>query len=253
MTFRNQHEAQDIGILSTSTFVLWSTCLVVGIVGSIWTAPPAAVPKRKPVELVAEVLRINATLLPTQPNPVAKASLHATHSAQSLPPPSPPPAPLNAVIPPAPDWMTVREPTPSQTTSQFTVPAQAQDTAAAQPTHSAPMNLGGATSSGASPAAQAGGQGSGSGAPTVLVYGQGEGNQPAPRYPARAKVAGQQGTVVVQFTVGEDGRVLTAEIKRPSPWPLLNEEALRTVRDRYRFQRGGIRLYEIGIRFELGR
>ena len=84
-----------------------------------------------------------------------------------------------------------------------------------------------------------------------LVFGQGEGKQPQPEYPDAARRLGQEGTVVVQFMVGQDGRVLEAEAKIASPWPLLNQAALRAVRERWRFSRGALRIYEVSIRFKL--
>jgi TonB family protein len=86
-----------------------------------------------------------------------------------------------------------------------------------------------------------------------LTFGQGEGRQPAPEYPRRAMQEGQEGLVGVRFTVGENGRVLTAEPIAPAPWPLLNEAALRAVRERWRFRPGPPRSYEVAIRFELKR
>jgi TonB family protein len=62
---------------------------------------------------------------------------------------------------------------------------------------------------------------------------------------------GQEGTVTVRFSVGESGRVLTAEALKPSPWPLLDNAAVRVVRERWRFRAGEVRLYEVAIRFEL--
>lgn len=52
----------------------------------------------------------------------------------------------------------------------------------------------------------------------------------SPVYPAAAKRQGQQGRVVVQFTVDERGNVVDARVTGPSPFPLLNQEALRTIR-----------------------
>lgn len=52
----------------------------------------------------------------------------------------------------------------------------------------------------------------------------------SPVYPASAKRQGQQGRVVVQFTVDERGNVVDARVTGPSPYPLLNQEALRTIR-----------------------
>lgn len=88
-------------------------------------------------------------------------------------------------------------------------------------------------------------------APQQLVFGSGEGKQPKPTYPAQAVREGQEGTVVVRLMVGPDGRVTSAEAHAPSPWPLLNESALRTVRRLWRFQPGPLRAFEVAIRFEL--
>jgi protein TonB len=84
-----------------------------------------------------------------------------------------------------------------------------------------------------------------------LTYGQGEGRQPAPSYPLAARRQGQEGTVLVRFTVGENGRVLAAEAAQPSPWPLLNDSALEAVRERWRFRPGPVRIYEVSIQFVL--
>jgi protein TonB len=85
----------------------------------------------------------------------------------------------------------------------------------------------------------------------ALTLGEGEGKQPAPEYPRAAMRLGQEGTVVVRLTVDESGRVTAAEAVSPSPWPVLNEAALRTVRERWRFRSGPVRVYEAPIRFEL--
>ena len=58
----------------------------------------------------------------------------------------------------------------------------------------------------------------------------GGGRMPAPSYPAEARARGQSGTVVVEFIVGEDGTVVSANAKHPSPWPLLNGRAVSCVR-----------------------
>ena len=50
------------------------------------------------------------------------------------------------------------------------------------------------------------------------------------RYPRRAQSAGQEGVVHVAFTVDRRGAVLSARIARGSGYPLLDDEALATVR-----------------------
>ncbi|MGD0388050.1 MAG: TonB family protein [Tepidisphaeraceae bacterium] len=86
-----------------------------------------------------------------------------------------------------------------------------------------------------------------------LTYGEGEGEQPAPDYPPEAVRAGQEGTVVVRMTVGEDGRVTQAEAISPCPWPVLNSAAVRSVRTTWRFRKGPVRIYEVSIQFQLNR
>jgi protein TonB len=87
--------------------------------------------------------------------------------------------------------------------------------------------------------------------PQHLTFGQGEGAQPAPEYPREAVLARQQGTIVIRFTVGEDGRVQTAQAISPCPFPLLNQAAVRAVRETWRFRAGPTRSYEVSIQFQL--
>lgn len=91
------------------------------------------------------------------------------------------------------------------------------------------------------------------GSPTVqnLTMGVGEGRQPAPEYPRDALSRRQEGTVMIQFLVGAEGQVLSAEVWQASPWSLLNDAALRTVRGRWHFAAGPVRLYRVPIRFRI--
>jgi protein TonB len=85
----------------------------------------------------------------------------------------------------------------------------------------------------------------------TIVFGRGEGRQPAPEYPFQAQRQGQQGTVQIRFTVGENGRILDAALAGPCPWPLLNESALKAVRQTWRFTPGKSRLCQVSIHFTL--
>lgn len=76
------------------------------------------------------------------------------------------------------------------------------------------------------------------------------GRMSAPSYPSEARRKGQTGTVVVEFTVDSKGRVISAYAKKPSPWPLLNNEAVRTVR-RWKFPPGGVMKLQRPIVFQL--
>jgi protein TonB len=91
----------------------------------------------------------------------------------------------------------------------------------------------------------AGGQGGGDAAARLVG-----GRMPAPRYPEAARRGGQTGTVLVEFTIDAAGRVVSAIAKQPSPWPLLNEEAVNTVR-RWKFPPGGVMKLQRPIVFEL--
>jgi protein TonB len=76
------------------------------------------------------------------------------------------------------------------------------------------------------------------------------GSMPSPAYPAEARRLGQTGTLVVEFTVDSTGRVISAYAKSPSPWPLLNQEAVRTVR-RWKFPPGPVMKLQRPIVFQL--
>ena len=76
------------------------------------------------------------------------------------------------------------------------------------------------------------------------------GRTPSPSYPAEARSKGQTGTVLVEFVVGADGRVISAYASRPSPWPLLNERAVSAVL-RWKFQPGSIVKFTKPIVFKL--
>ena len=76
------------------------------------------------------------------------------------------------------------------------------------------------------------------------------GRMPAPSYPSECRRKGQTGTVLVEFIVDTSGRVISAYAKSESPWPLLNNEAVRTVR-RWKFPPGGIMKLQRPIVFQL--
>lgn len=86
---------------------------------------------------------------------------------------------------------------------------------------------------------------------TSLSFGSGAGIQPAPSYPLQARRSNQQGTVVIEFLVGIDGKVLSAWVKTPCAYDLLNNAALSTIRSRWKFSSGPARRYKIPIVFRL--
>lgn len=221
---------EEVSFTTVFTLILWLGCVVIGALGYAVPYARPQPPAQNPPPVEAEVLSVELTNDPLPPPDVAP------------PPPdlSQPPPLLAAIVPPiAPPLTAVAEPVPA---IAFALPVdgpvriveakEATYVQQASPVVAAPFSA---------PPVQA------------ITYGQGEGKQPAPQYPARAMREGQEGSVGVRFSVGEDGRVLAAEASAPSPWPLLNESALRAVRERWRFRPGALRIYEVSIRFELNK
>lgn len=212
------------------TLVLWSVCLAVGAVGFALPYERPRPPRAPEAPILTQPLQVELTqewfappeMLPSPPDPLS-------------PPPPPDALTLPAIVQP----IAVAEPGPA---IAFPLPVQgptrlvdvSRADYAVPPVRSATASV-----ESPGPVAQ------------PLTFGQGQGRQPAPDYPATARRQGQEGTVLVRLTVGENGRVLAAEAALPSPWPLLNEAALRAVRERWSFPRGPARLYEVPIRFEI--
>lgn len=215
--------------LAMFTLVLWLVCLAVGALGFLlrYERPRAPAPPDPPI--LAQQLQVELTrnLLPPDAGAVPPEPL------------APPPPPDRLVQPIIVQPIVVAQPGPA---IAFPLPVEAPagvveanraDYIVPPVTSAPPQSV--ASLSTAEP----------------LAFGQGEGKQPAPGYPPAARRQGQEGTVLVRLTVGEDGRVRAAEAVRPSPWPLLNEAAVRTVRERWRFRTGPMRVYEVTIRFEI--
>ena len=207
---------KTIGFAPIITFVLWAGCLLVGGLGYAlpYSRPRPPTPEPAPVTVEKIVVELTADPLP--------AADSTTPPDPLAPPPAAPPlavaAPSPALAFPLPVTGPVRIVDAAHASSSTqTAPASAARSAPVQP----------------------------------LVFGRGEGRQPAPTYPAVSLRQGQEGTVSVRFNVAEDGRVLAAAIASSSPWPLLDEAALRAVRERWHFSPGAVRTYEVAIRFTL--
>jgi TonB family protein len=216
-------------LLPVFTLILWVGCLVIGGLGFLWAYPrplPAAA-RAEPIKAEFLHVELERVSLPVE-------TLHAM--VNPIPTPEPPPA---LATPQIALPMLVAEPSPA---IAFALPVEgpSQIVEPRRASYSAP----------------AGTEFSGTSTPMpvqTLTYGHGEGKQPAPDYPLQARRQRQQGTVKVHLAVGSDGRVLSAEAVEPSPWPLLNDSAIRAVRERWRFSGGQPRLFEVLIRFQLGR
>ncbi len=129
------------------------------------------------------------------------------------------------------------------------LPAPAATRPATQPKPSARPTSGqpkeGSATSGRKPSSGESGRGTGQGSGTARGSGSSAVGsdrwvglrKASPNYPSSARRQGQEGRVIVQFTVDERGYVVDAKVISGSPYPALNEEALRTVR-RFRAKPG---------------
>lgn len=242
---------EGAGLTSTATLALWLGCLAVGVLGMALPYPrPAGAPPAPPVvEAVPAQMPVEEITL-SAPD----AAPSPAHPARARVSPAPPPLAAAPLIPPAPPLREVAVAAPAVV---FALPVRppARTLAAAPAMVAGPPApaKGPPPAAEGPPAAQETAPAPGAVQPRAqpLEFGQGEGRQPAPEYPRRAVRSGQEGVVRVGLAVDEHGRVTQAGAVSASPWPLLNEAALRVVRERWRFAPGPARRYEVSIRFEL--
>jgi protein TonB len=167
--------------------------------------------------------------------------------AESLP--APPEAPMPTEMPPLPEIpaLPAVSTSPAPETPTRSAARTASRNVAANQTP-ARANRTGSSSGGKTGSASTGERSGGSGMSDASRLAAGR--MPAPNYPPEARRLGQSGTVVVEFTVDSSGRVIAAHAKSESPWPLLNHEAVRTVR-RWKFPPGGVMKLQRPIVFQL--
>ena len=219
-----ERRKNEPGLLQVLTLVVWLTWAAIGVIGLL-TAHARPRPGQEPnplPPLQAELVNVELTDEP----PIEIAAAAPSPADESEPPPP------EADVPPLP---AVALPSPA---IAFAVPVEG------------PVRIVGAREANPArlPMARA--------VVHRLAYGQDDGGQPRPDYPEEAQAAGQEGVVVIRFMVDANGRVVSAEVATPSPWPSLNQAALRTVRDRWHFAAGMLRphdLYDKPFRFQLNR
>ncbi len=211
-----------------ATFVLWVGCLSIGVLGFVMPYSRPHLPPPAPEPVVVEKLAVE---LANEPLPPA--------ALQTSDPLSPPPPPAALAEPQSSQPIAVAE----ASAVAFALPVEGPTVVVSshQAAHAGSTVSSNVAASSNLPAAQ------------TLVFGQGEGRQPAPEYPARCMKLGQEGVVGVRLTVNPDGRVVSAAVAQPSPYPLLDDAAERTVRHRWRFARGPVRVYDVSIRFALAK
>jgi TonB family protein len=213
------HDANNINGLSVFTLVLWMVCSLVGGLGFAihYTHPHPH--RSQPPQVKVEMLEVK---LADDPEPTPEASQNPSVTDSPTQPQIPQPIAVAQPSPAIAFALLVQGPV-QIVAPRFAARTQATPTPAPAP---------GPT-------------------PQKLAFGEGEGRQPKPDYPQSAQRAGEEGTVTVRFTVAETGHVTAAEIVEPCRWPILNQSALRAVRERWRFVPGTIRMYDVPIRFQL--
>jgi len=207
-----------------ATLVVWTTWVGVGVAGLMLQYPCPAPPAKPPAAVVARIVNIQVTPTAQRP-PETNQPLQQTPQVTE----PAPPAPQTPAIPAAPPMAEVAIPTPAVA---FAVPTS-------RPTQLSTVRPV-VTSSAISQAPQV----------EHITFGVGEGNQPPPDYPLEAQLDHEEGTVAVRFQVAEDGHVSSAEIASPCNWPLLNQSALRAVRDTWQFAAGKPRLLEVEFQYK---
>lgn len=218
--------ASDSRFAPVVTLVLWVGCSLIGVLGFAMPYARPLAAKAQPEAMQVEMLNVELTSEPLPELAPSSANALAT------------PPPADAVAQPQlPQALAVALPSAA---IAFAVPVKGPTRIvdAAHASYSATAVSNNAVAPAALPVQS-------------LTYGQGAGKQPAPEYPWRAQSEGQEGVVNVRFTVSENGRVVSAEAVNPSPWPMLNDSAVRAVRNRWRFTPGTQRAYEVAIRFVL--
>lgn len=219
-------EREETSFASVTAAVVWISCVAVGVIGFVipYARPMFAAKALPPIQ--AQIVHVQLTSPDYVPSPAAAVAPQPPRLEKaSLPPAAPALTPVAAPSATVAFALPIKGPTRvvESREAAYAAPANEPQRAAANST------------------------------PVPLTFGVGEGIQPAPEYPARAQREHQTGVVQIVLDVGRDGRVTSAEVAAPSPWPLLNEAALRAVREKWRFSAGPERRWIVPIKFQLRR
>jgi protein TonB len=241
----------SLNISTLSTWISLAGFGTVGVMVEPWQAPPQAPAPVEETQVVApDILLGDGEAAGNGGSAAADAAL-PPEAGELEPLPAPPDLPALAEQAPLPELPEAPAPAERVVESPRTT-AAAGHAVDVRPRASAARAKGspGKGTGSASGASAGGNGGSGQGAGLSNTARLAAGRMPAPAYPAAARRGGQTGTVVVEFTVDSNGRVIAAHAKSPSRWPLLNEEAVRTVR-RWKFPPGGVMKLQRPIVFQL--
>jgi TonB family protein len=219
--------------LQIPIFATWLTLVVASVIGMLWKPVLHEIVPLRHRDFSIQLSDVEIGVEAANGDESADAAVTPAPDIKSLPElPTPPELPKIATMSPLPDLPALTPPTRGQTpSSEVAVVSPPRSTGSGEK----PTSVGRRESAVSKPSA------------TDRLAG---GSMPAPRYPQEARRRGQFGTVVVEFTVDASGRVISAVAKDASPWPLLNQEALRTVRG-WKFPPGGVMTLQRPIVFQL--
>jgi TonB family protein len=221
---RAQRRTEADGFVSLVTLVVWGLCFVVGVLGFVLPYGSFRLPEPEAKPVRTELVNVKIEKEQERPKEVLPAAAAPAVADVAVAPA--PPVPV--AVPEAPA-IAVAAPSPA---IAFALPvtgyAKIVDRAEAGFRGTAGTSRPGGSRNGvARPGAVA--PGPQAGAPQVS-RGEWVDDMETPEYPREALLAGQAGTVKVEFTVDGEGRLVSAEIVTATRWPVLNQAALRVVK-----------------------
>jgi TonB family protein len=206
----SRSEENRLDLLPVATLVMWLGCLAVGLMGYCFILAPPAPP-----------------VLPMKPTEAALVKVSLLNSSAVADSAEPPPPDQLPPLPPLPVATPVTPEIPFAVLVPGPVRIVPKAAAVLQP--------------------QTTGEHIAGPVYKEIFYGKGEGSQPAPEYPLECQLAGEGGTVIVQFDVAENGSVSSATVSKPCQWPLLNQAAARSIRETWIYPAGPVRHYFVKI------
>lgn len=166
--------------------------------------------------------------LPPEPEPPEPLPEPVTPPEMPVPEATPAPTPEPEQTPATPQ--PTPKPTPAATPKPKPKPKPSpQASSSAQPTNRSASGDGSSAIPGSDATTAAAATGALSAQPGYL-------RNPHPAYPEEARKAGQQGVVHLRVQLDERGSILSVSLSRSSGYPLLDERALSTVREKWRFK-----------------
>ncbi|TAN10944.1 MAG: energy transducer TonB [Burkholderiaceae bacterium] len=251
----------------THARVLQNTAVVAAVLAlhgaALWALQNGLTERATPAALALPRVITAQLIAAATPAPAPTAA--PAETPKPVPPPAEPPAPVATPapvqrhMPPAkPRTETKapqRRPVAKQPMPAMPLPAAPTTPAVHEPVNTAPAT----TSAAATPAAAAPAAAAPVPAPQTVLPSSSATylNNTPPPYPPLSRRLGESGEVIVRVLIGTDGRAEKAQIDKSSGYERLDQAALETARDRWRYvpgTRGGVpeaMWFKIPIKFVL--